>query len=631
MKLQARFIQLPIAFDAERLAEEIAQLGEDAWRPHPEGFKGNDFLPLISAHGDPANEAFGGPMRPTPHLERCPYLVDTLATLGASLGRTRLMRLAGQAEVQPHVDVNYYWRDRMRVHVPIITQPTVAFICGGVTINMKAGECWIFDTWSLHRVLNDATRSRIHLVADTVGGEQFWNHVVAGRAHGYPASPTWAPRMIAPFGASVSDLDLETVNVPKVMSPWEASEHIKFLLSEADPPNQPTLPAVTEASMRFLHTWRSLWSTFGESEEGWPRYGKALAEYNAALKAAQAHTVRMSNGAPMMNSLSYLVLSPALQDKTDVDNRGEQRMNFSAPAQAQATAPRANGAAPRLPSEPDPIFERPIFIVNPPRSGSSMLFETLAQAPGLYTVGGESHGIIEGVQAFNMNTRNFDSNRLTAADAKADPAAVEALRMKFASVLRDREGQPPSGGRVRMLEKTPKNALRIPFLAAAFPEARFIYLYRDPREVLSSMMEAWESGRFRTYPDLPGWQGKRVWSLLLTPGWRDLAKLELSEIVSAQWKATTQILLDDLEKIPADRRTTTHYDALVADPGAEIRRICEAMEIAWDRQLNGALPLARHTVSVPKADKWRAREPEIAPVLPAIAAVMDRAQRAAAR
>ena len=58
----------------------------------------------------------------------------------------------------------------MRVHVPIVTQPTVRFLCGGEQVNMAAGEGWIFDTWSLHSVHNDATRARIHLVADTVGG-----------------------------------------------------------------------------------------------------------------------------------------------------------------------------------------------------------------------------------------------------------------------------------------------------------------------------------------------------------------------------------------------------------------------------------------------------------------------------
>ena len=85
----------------------------------------------------------------------------------------------------PHVDVNYYWRERVRVHVPIVTQPTVRFVCGGEQINMREGECWIFDTWRSHHVVNDHALARIHLVADTVGGAAFWEHMrqrATGRA-----------------------------------------------------------------------------------------------------------------------------------------------------------------------------------------------------------------------------------------------------------------------------------------------------------------------------------------------------------------------------------------------------------------------------------------------------------------
>src|SRR5690349_15253948 len=174
MKLQVPFVQLPVQFDADLLAREIAQFDENAWLPHPQRFEGNDFLPLIAANGEPANEAFDLPMRPTPHLAKSPYLTDVLATIGCSLGRTRLMRLSAGADVTPHVDVHYYWRDRMRVHVPIVTQPTVTFHCGPSSLHMKAGECWIFDTWRLHRVTNDAPMSRVHLVVDTVGGAGFW-------------------------------------------------------------------------------------------------------------------------------------------------------------------------------------------------------------------------------------------------------------------------------------------------------------------------------------------------------------------------------------------------------------------------------------------------------------------------
>ena len=92
-------------------------------------------------------------------------------------------------------------------------------------------------------------------------------------------------------------------------------------------------------------------------------------------------------------------------------------------------------------------------------------------------------------------------NRTGSLATDATPAIARELRERFLAALHDREQRaPPPGQRIRMLEKTPKNSLRIPFLAAVFPEARFIYLHRDPREVLASMMEAWT---IRTLPYLP--------------------------------------------------------------------------------------------------------------------------------
>ena len=90
------------------------------------------------------------------------------------------------AEVTRHADQGYYWAERVRVHVPVVTQPTVRFECGDAAINMAAGECWIFDTWRQHRVLNDAVESRVHLVVDTVGGGGFWDLVGRGRPHDAP-------------------------------------------------------------------------------------------------------------------------------------------------------------------------------------------------------------------------------------------------------------------------------------------------------------------------------------------------------------------------------------------------------------------------------------------------------------
>ncbi len=181
-----------------------------------------------------------------------------------------------------------------------------------------------------------------------------------------------------------------------------------------------------------------------------------------------------------------------------------------------------------------------------------------------------------------------------------------------------------------MLEKTPKNSLRVPFLARVFPEARFIYLYRDPRQVLSSMIEAWTTGRFRTYPQLPGWTGA-AWSLLLVPGWRELIGRPLHEIVAAQWNAATRLLIDDLEALPAQRLTIARYDALVADPAAEIRRLCAATGLDWDEARARRCACRSTRCRRPTPTSGGAIAAEIEAVLPSLAEQIARVERFAAR
>jgi hypothetical protein len=608
MKLQYPFMQLPVSFDAAALEAEVGSIDESQWRPHPQGYAGNDALTLVTTDGDPDSDAIAGAMRPTRHLERCPYLQQVLASIGATWGRTRLMRLSGQAEVSPHVDVNYYWRERVRVHVPIVTQPTVRFTCGDAQINMRAGECWIFDTWRMHNVVNDHALPRIHLVADTVGGLGFWQLVARARPH-MRVSADWQPRFVAPDPSSRPALDFESENVPDVMTPWEMRTHVAFALNEAVP--HPNSPAIHQRLLTFVRDWHGLWSACGERRDDWPRYRALLDAARHDLLELGTEEVKLANTMGLMAALDAWVFVVALADRrSNADPETRQR-----PAGLPAT-------------RRDPVFERPVFIVSPPRSGSTMLFETLARAPRLFTIGDESHQLIEGLPQLSPESRGFDSNRLLADDAT--PAVTEALRRRFYEALRDRDGRRPSFGvTVRMLEKTPKNSLRLPFLAQVFPEAQFIYLYRDPRQVLSSMIEAWTSGRFRTYPQLPDWTGAQ-WSLLLVPGWRELIGRALHEIVAEQWNATTRLLLDDLEALPVERRTIARYDALVAEPAAEIGRLCEATGLHWD-PTGLQLRLSRYTVSPPDPDKWRRHTAEIEAVLPALAEQIARAERFAAR
>ena len=269
-------------------------------------------------------------------------------------------------------------------------------------------------------------------------------------------------------------------------------------------------------------------------------------------------------------------------------------------------------------------IDRPIFIVSTPRSGSTLLFETIKQAPGLHTVGGESHWLIEDIPGLAPSGRGWSSNRLTAADAR--PETVEALSRAFHQASRDRDGR-VSAGKIRLLEKTPKNSLRVPFFRAAYPDGLFVYLYRDVRQTLASMLEAWASGAFQTYPELPGWPGA-AWSLLLVPGWEELKGLPLPAIVARQWATTTDILIDDLNALPAESVRAFEYDAFLAAPQATIETLCSSLDLDWDRALGPRLPLSVTTVSAPRPDKWRRLEAVIETMMPTVSSA-DRKARAA--
>src|SRR4051812_8194840 len=256
MKLDTELIRLPLRFDAARLAAEVAAIAEEAWRPHPQGHPGNSALALIAAGGDPGDDATKGPMRPTPHLARCPYLRQVLAAFGTVLGRTRLMRLDGNAEATAHADTNYYWMQRVRIHVPVLTDPAVEFLCGERAVHMAAGEAWIFDTWKVHNVFNPNPTRRIHLVADSVGSAAFWELVAAGGGN---------PRAVPFDPAHDPELRFETVNQPVVMSPWEQESLLGSLFQDLAA-ESPALVAGLHAELdRFRADWRTVWAAHGES------------------------------------------------------------------------------------------------------------------------------------------------------------------------------------------------------------------------------------------------------------------------------------------------------------------------------------------------------------------------------
>lgn len=278
---------------------------------------------------------------------------------------------------------------------------------------------------------------------------------------------------------------------------------------------------------------------------------------------------------------------------------------------AEATGPR--------PAPPN-RFERPLFVVAPPSSGARVLTEGLAGSPSAWTAAGPAGGAVtDEIPGLSPAARGWDSSRLTATDA-IGPEPGATLRALLSAGLRDAGGEAPApdATALRLLDATPENALRIPFLAVIFPRALFIYVHRDPRESLAGMIEGWESGRHVSHPDLPEWDGP-PWSYPLTPEWRALRGKPLPEICAAQWTMTMRILLADLERLPAERWCVVEFNALRADPRAELQRLCEFTGLEWSDAMGA-------TIGRGAPETWRRREAEVEQVIAPTAELAARAR-----
>ena len=271
-------------------------------------------------------------------------------------------------------------------------------------------------------------------------------------------------------------------------------------------------------------------------------------------------------------------------------------------------------------THPQEILDRfadPVVIFAAPRSGSTLLFETLKAADDIWTIGGESHIAFSGLPQLHPQHRNFDSGGLGAEDATAQ--VCHWMRALFLLLAKNNKGkrylQLPENERpvaIRFLEKTPRNALNVAFMKKVFPAMRAIFLYRDPRENIASIIEAWEeggkTGRFVTFRDLPNWD-RDHWCLLLPPEWQQMQGCSLAEIAAFQWSAANQAILDDLNADADLPWLPLSYHRLVQATQETIEKIASFVDIpvagGLQRHIADPLPLSNTIVEAPEREKWR--------------------------
>ena len=177
-----------------------------------------------------------------------------------------------------------------------------------------------------------------------------------------------------------------------------------------------------------------------------------------------------------------------------------------------------------------------------------------------------------------------------------------------------------------LLEKTVSNSLRIPFVDAVFPNARYIHLIRDGRAVVESSLRMWQAppdkqGLTRKLRDLPlsnygylywfatnylkgklrGRSGGQVWGPRYPGILEDLSALELIEVVALQWKYCVEFAIRDLATVPSERKFELRYEDLEASEN-KISELCDFLEPA---DKDGLVSCFADRFSAGNMVKWR--------------------------
>lgn len=311
MKLSQPFVRLPYQFDALQLKKEIARLSDDTWMEHPSKLAGNLAIPLISSRGERNND-FDGPMAITSELQNSEYMQQVMASFGEVLARSRLMRLNAGAEVSEHVDFNYHWYSRVRIHIPIITNPNVVFHCGDQAIHMRAGECWIFDSWRRHKVVNASDQDRVHLVIDTSGSSGFWETVREMESFGIEDT---APQLQTKINAypyqpgQQANIKTERYNIAPVMAPGEFEAITNELIANIENNSENDSQLSTKYRnllVSLAKDWRQTWNLYGYEEAGWTIYRGLLARAASQLD---------SNPRALINGSNQVGLNPIIMQR----------------------------------------------------------------------------------------------------------------------------------------------------------------------------------------------------------------------------------------------------------------------------------------------------------------------------
>src|SRR3989338_2803754 len=291
----------------------------------------------------------------------------------------------------------------------------------------------------------------------------------------------------------------------------------------------------------------------------------------------------------------------------------------------------------------EPKITKPVIIIGCPRSGTSLLFRILSTSNELWSLYRESNDIWNSY--YKLTGKDFKDETLEASDLdeksrifllnefhkhtinnypigymireyflKKKPLnpllnIITSVNLTYKNIfLND----------YRIVEKTPKNCFRIPFIDKLFKNCTYIFLKRDGRANINSLIEGWKlPGKYvrgqaqdiklniKNYSENNGNYWK--WKYVLPPGWENYTDKSLEEVCAFQWIASNKAAIQGLKNIEESRKYTISYEELSENTYETIEKVCKFINVPFSDELKKISqnpPLVNY-VTKPKKDKWK--------------------------
>ena len=169
-------IRLPLSFDPSLLARDLDAMTASDWVKHfvPQNYEGDWSVialrakagakhPIMMISSDPTATEFVD----TPLLQACPYFREVIGMFEFPLRTVRLMRLTPGSIIKQHTDLALSAEEgTARIHIPVVTNPDVEFYLNNSRVVLEAGSTWYLRLSDPHRVHNNGTTDRVHMVID---------------------------------------------------------------------------------------------------------------------------------------------------------------------------------------------------------------------------------------------------------------------------------------------------------------------------------------------------------------------------------------------------------------------------------------------------------------------------------